>query len=138
MAARKPGLILGKGVLLAIPFGLWGFGYHWLALGACLECSVLAGLIYAVVAVIGVPLAVLSLLKSSWGQLRIYLRWFHRPNAARVLVTGVVWGLAMGLTVFGATGSARRIAPVLVAWVVFWVTFAWLFSVLFGRNLGFR
>ena len=138
MSARNPGAIFGKGVVFAVPFGLWGFGYHWLALGACLECSVQAAVIYAVVAVVVVPISVLWLLRSSWGQLRIYLRWFHRPSVPRVLVTGVVWGIAMGVTVFGATGSPWRFAPVLVAWVVFWFTFGWLFSVLFGRSLGFR
>ncbi len=138
MSARDPGVVVAKAGLLAGAFGLWGFGYHWLALGACLECSVQAGVIYAVVAFVVVPITVLWLLRSSWGQLRIYLRWFHRPSLTRVFVTGMVWGLAMGLTVFGATGSPWRIAPVLVAWIVFWFAFAWLFSVFFGRDLGFR
>lgn len=138
MTARKPGPIFGKGVLFAIPFGAWAFAYHWLAIGACFECSVQAAVIYAVGAALLLPLGVLWLLRSSWGRLRIYLRWFHRPSLTRVIVIGVLWGLGMGLTVFGATGSPWRIASVLVAWILFWVVFAWLFSVFFGRNLGFR
>jgi hypothetical protein len=138
MTAAEAVVILGKGVVFAIALGAWAFAYHSLALGACLECSVVAGVTYAVVSSILVPLGVLWLLRSSWGRLRIYLRWFHRPSLTRVLVTGVVGGLAMGLTVFGATGSPWRIGPVLVAWIVFSLTFARLFAVLFGRDLGLR
>jgi len=138
MTARESALIVGKGVVLAIAVGVWAFAYHWLALGACVECSVAAAVTYAVVISILGPVTVLWLLRSSWGRLRIYLRWFHRPSRTRVLVAGVVTGLVVGLTVFGATGSPWRIAPVLLAWVVFYLTFPKLLSVLFGRDVGLR
>jgi hypothetical protein len=138
VTARDVVLLLGKGLVFGIAFGAWGFAYHWLALGSCLECSVVAAVIYAAVSFIVVPLGTLWLLRSSWGRFRIYLRWFHKPSFRRVLVAAVVVGLAMGLTVFGATGAPWRIASVLVAWIVLFLTVGRLFAVLFGRDLGLR
>jgi hypothetical protein len=129
LTARRVGLMIAKGFVVAILFGAWAFGYHFLALGACLDCSTAAAITYAVIAAILAPLFVLWLVNSPWGRIRIYLRRIRRPSLRRLLVMGVLWGLGMGLIVFAVTGAAWRIAAVLPAWLVCW----WAFPRLFGR-----
>lgn len=113
-------------------------GYYFLALGACFECSVEAAVTYAVCAAVLIPLLVLWLVTSALGRLQVYLRRLRRPSLIRLLITGIVWGLGLGLVVFVLTGSAWRIAAVLAAWMVFFLAFPPLFGGLYGRELELR
>lgn len=135
MTARLVGLTFGKCFVFALLFGAWAFGYYFLALGACFECSVGAAVTYAVGAAVLMPLLVLWLVTSSWGRLQVYLRRLRRPSLIRLVVTGIVWGLGFGLVVSALTGSASRIAAALAAWLIFWLAFPRLFGALYGREL---
>lgn len=114
MPLRRPLLLFAKGLLFACLFGGWAFGYHLLALGACWECSLQAGVLYGLSAVVFFPLLVLFLSR---------VRGLRRPSLRRALLFGVVWGLVMGLVVFALMGSPWRIGAVLVSWIIFWLVF---------------
>lgn len=127
-------MVFGKGLLLAVLFGLWAFGYSLLGMGACFDCSVQNGLISSVCAAILLPGLVLYYLGSSRGRLQI-LRRFRRPSLRLLVLVGSCWGLLMGLVLWWFTGSPVRLAGALLAWLVFFIVFPRLFERLFGQEL---
>jgi hypothetical protein len=135
MTAQVVGVTFGKGLVFAVLFGAWAFGYYLLALGACFECSVQAAATYGAGSLVLIPVLVLWLLNSSWGRLHLYLKRLRRPSLLRLIVTGLIWGLGFGLVVSALTSSAWRIAPVLAAWMVFWLVFPRVLTGFYGREL---
>jgi hypothetical protein len=125
MTAQRIVLLVGRSLVFVGLFGAWSFGYHLLALGACWECSVQSGVIYALSALMVFPLLVLFLSR---------LRKLKRPTLRRRLLFGMVWGALMGLVVFALVGSPWRIVVVLAFWIVFWLVFPRLVSPLATRT----